>query len=256
MARTSAWRTRGGLALLCLGLLWGSASARADVQVDTANQARGSAPRLELELGPAFAMGVGHACRKNPDGEVTVDAMDGVTAPSTTTMPAQDTCTSAFGMAGAQALALIRPFNHWAVGARFAYDAVLGSHQVYVDGKGGRASYTRSAMHLAAQVRWYSHRVMPGGFYLALHGGVLWWTDTLPKVAADGVTRSAPELGFELGGLFAPYRGPGLTLAVQGWLALFPGDPAAASRTAGSTFDYSPFVFFGVVARLALGVSL
>jgi hypothetical protein len=256
MARTSAWRTRGRLALLYLGLLWGSATARADVPVDTGNQARGSAPRLELELGPAFAMGLGHACRHNPDAEVTVASMDGVTAPTTTTAAAPDTCTSVFGMAGAQAVALVRPFNHWALGARFAYDAVLGSHQVYVDGKGGKASYGRKALHLAAQLRWYSRRVMPGGLYLALHGGVLWWTDTLDKVAADGVTRSAPELGFELGGLFAPYRGPGVTLAVQGWLALFPGDPAAASRSSGSTFDYSPFVFFGVVARLALGVSL
>lgn len=251
--RTFARCTRASLALLCFLLLCGT--ARADVAVDTGDQARGPAPRLELELGPAFALGLGHACRKNPAAEVTVDPMDG-TAPTTTTVAAKDTCTSAFGVAGGQVVALFRPFNHWALGARFAYDAVLGSHQVYVDGKGARASYGRHAVHLAAQLRWYSHRVMPGGLYLALHGGVLWWTDSLDRVADDGITRSAPELGFELGGLFAPYRGPGLTLAIQSWLALFPNDPAAISKTSGSTFDYSPFIFLGVVARLALGVSL
>lgn len=259
LTTTSACCTRARLALLCFTLISGSAFARkvrADVVVDTGNQAAGSAPRLELELGPAFAMGLGHACRHNPDAEVTVDPMDGMTAPSTTSVPAQDKCTSSFGMFGAQAVALVRPFNHWALGARFAYDAVLGSHEVYVDGKGGKASYGRHAVHLAAQVRWYSRRVMPGGLYLALHGGVLWWTDSLDKVAQDGVTRSAPEVGFELGGLFAPYRGPGVTLAVQSWLALFPGDPGAVSRTSGSTYDYSPFIFLGLVARLALGVSL
>jgi len=268
-ARTPVDRARAQLVWLCFGsLLWsaGASRARADEPVDTGRQALGVAPRLELELGGAFAMGLGHACRKNPDAVVTVTPMAGSgdmtaepatdAAPMTMLKPAKDTCTSAFGMLGGQAVALFRPFNHWALGARFAYDAVLGSHDVYVDGMGGQASYDRHAVHLAAQLRWYSRRVMPGGFYLGVHAGVLWWTDKLDKVAANGVTRSMPELGVELGGLFAPYRGPGMTMALQGWVALFPDDPAAESSNSGTTFDYSSFVFIGVVTRVALGVSL
>jgi len=259
---TSAGRVRAWLALLGLGLLsWSGAArtARADAVVDTADQKHGVAPRIELELGPTFAMGVGHACRENPIAEAPAQvpaAMGAETPAETATMPSGPTqaCSSAFGSLGVQALLLFRPFNHWALGPRFAYDGVLGAHRAYVDGKGTKASYGRHAVHLAAQLRWYSRTVQPGGFYAAAHAGLVWWTDRLDRVAADGVTRSAPEIGLELGGLFAPYRGPGVTLGIQSWIALFPDDPAAKNAASGSTYDYSPFVFFGLFVRAEVGL--
>jgi hypothetical protein len=249
---------RARLALLGFGLFWccGAARvARADASVDTADQGRGVAPRIELEVGPAFAIGLGHACRENPVAEASA-AVPTETPAETAMMPSGPTqaCSSAFGSLGVQALLLFRPFNHWAVGPRFMYDGVLGSHRAYVDGKGTQAGYGRHAVHLAAQLRWYSRSVKPGGFFAAAHAGLVWWTDRLDRVAEDGVTRSAPELGLELGGLFAPYRGPGLTMGVQSVVTLFPQDPAAKNAASGSTYDYSPFVFLGFFARAEVGL--
>jgi hypothetical protein len=219
-----------------------SGAARADTPVDTAYQSWGIAPRIELEIGPQLAWGLGSACRDEP-----IDEGD----------PPVETCSSGFFLLGGQALALIRPFAHWALGAFYAYDRVLGSHDVTINQQGtALASYARSAQRLAFELRWYSRSVSTSGFYIAAHGGALWWADKVEPITSDAVSQLAPEVGFELGGVFAPYRGPGMTLAFQGWLAALRNSPLRSVQRFGSTYGYGPFVFVGLVARLELGFSL
>ena len=216
--------------------------ARADAKVDTAYQSWGIAPRLEFELGPQFTWGVGHACRDQP---VAGDA-----APSVS-------CDSDFLMLGGQAVALIRPFRHWALGALYAYDAVLGAHEVSVDEDGKtNASYARSAQRLAVELRWYSRSVATSGFFLAAHAGALWWNDKVKPITDESISQLAPEFGLELGGVFAPYRGLGTVLGLQTWVGWLRNAPQRSTSSYGSTYGYGPFVFVGVVARLELGISM
>ncbi|MET0389159.1 MAG: hypothetical protein ABW321_24510 [Polyangiales bacterium] len=221
-----------------------SGVAQADDVVDTAEQTKGIAPRIELEVGPQLAWGLGHACRTTP--VIEDDAASS----------AAQSCSSGFGLLGGQVVALLRPLNHWAFGVSLSYDAVLGSHQVPVHEDGTEQPYSRSAVRFAGEVRWYARTVAPSGLYVAFKLGVLWWTDELPDVADDGVTQSAPQLALEIGSVLSPYRGPGITLALQSWLALLRDNPALATRDAGSTYGYGPFVFFGAVCRLQLGIGL
>lgn len=215
---------------------------RADQEVDTAYQSWGIAPRLEFEVGAQVSYGVGHACRDEPVADDEA---------------ATSSCTSGFVLLGGQALALIRPFRHWGFGAFFAYDAVLGSHEVSVDEDGvTKASYARNAQRLAVELRWYSRSVATAGFYIAGHAGALWWADKVKPITSDSVSQLAPELGLEIGGVFAPYRGIGTTLAFQSWVGLLRNAPQRTTSAYGGTYGYGPFVFFGVVARLQLGVSM
>jgi hypothetical protein len=217
-------------------------SARADVSVDTGYQSSGIAPRLEFELGPQFAWGLGHACRDEP---VASDA------------PATASCTSGLPMLGGQAVVLVRPFAHWALGGLFAYDAVLGAHEVNIDEKGTtKASYARSSQRLAFQLRWYSRSVSTSGLYIAAHAGALWWSDKVKPITEEPVSQLAPEFGLELGGVFAPYRGLGTTLGLQAWMAWLRNSPQTTSESYGSIYGYGPFVFIGLVMRLELGISL
>jgi hypothetical protein len=236
--------TTHALCLLIAGLfcLGNAARVRADVPVDTAYQSWGIAPRLEVEIGPQFAWGFGHACRNEP-------AASGATPTRA--------CDSNFGMLGGQVLALVRPFNHWALGPFFAHDVVLGTHEVRVelaeDAK--KSSYSRSANRLAVEVRWYSRGVSTSGLYVALHAGALWWSDTL-KPVADGVTQLAPEVGVELGGVFAPYQLPGTALGLQAWVAWLRNAPQRTIQANGSTYGYGTYVFVGLIGRFELGISL
>jgi hypothetical protein len=159
-------------------------------------------------------------------------------------------------MVGAEGLLLLRPFNHWAFGPVFAYDVVFVAPQVDIDSTGGKGDYARHAMRLAAEVRWYSRKVAPGGLYLGFKAGVLWWSEELDRVTTSTVTQSAPQFAFELGGMFVPYRGFGVTLALQSWLALLRDQPVSSTRDAGSTYGYGPMVFLGLAMRLALSASL
>jgi hypothetical protein len=160
-------------------------------------------------------------------------------------------------MLGGQAVVLVRPFAHWALGALYAYDAALGAHEVNVNKNGmAKASYARSAQRLAFELRWYSRSVSPSGFFIAAHAGALWWLDKVQPITDASVSQLAPEAGFELGGVFAPYRGFGTTLGLQAWLGWLRNSPQRGSTDYGSTYGYGPFVFVGVVARLELGISL
>jgi hypothetical protein len=217
-------------------------TARADEAVDTAYQSWGITPRLELELGPQLTMGVGHACRDEP-----------VATDETPTA----SCDSDFMMVGGQAVLLVRPFRHWGFGAFYAYDAVLGAHEVSVDEDGKtQASYARSAQRLAFELRWYSRSVSTSGFFLALHAGALWWNDKVKPITDESVSQLAPEFGFEIGGVFAPYRGLGTVLGLQSWVGWLRNSPQRTTSNYGSTYGYGPFVFVGLVARLELGISL
>lgn len=234
---------RWGAAVLTTSCLCiAAAHARADVSVDTAYQSWGIAPRLEFEFGPQFAWGIGHACRNEP-------ALQGI-------VPTRS-CTSGFPLLGAQLLALVRPFNHWALGPLYAFDAVLGAYDVSVSpGENPeQSSYSRSSQRLAVAVRWYSRGVAASGLYVTLHAGALWWSDSIQPVA-DSVTQLAPQFGVELGGVFAPYRGPGVTLGLQAWLAWLRSTPQRSMAQSGSTYGYGPFVFVGVTGRFELGLNL
>ena len=216
--------------------------ARADEVVDTAYQSWGIAPRLELELGPQLSFGIGNACRDEPVAE-----SDATTA----------SCTSDFMMLGGQAVALIRPFRHWALGVLYAYDAVLGAHEVSIAEDGmTKASYARSAQRLAVELRWYSRSVATSGLFIAAHAGALWWADKVRPITDESISQLAPELGLELGGVFASHRGFGMALGFQSWVGLLRNAPQRTSANYGSTYGYGPFVFLGVVARLHLGISM
>jgi len=242
-------RSNHAVYALCLLLpaLFSSAAlyaspVRADEVVDTAYQTWGIAPRIELELGPQLSYGMGHACRDEPVAE---DAA------------ATASCTSGFLMLGGQAVALIRPFRHWAIGALYAYDAVLGAHEVSVDEEGmTKASYARSAQRLAVELRWYSRSVATSGFFVAAHAGALWWADKVRPITDEAVSQLAPEFGLELGGVFAPYRGMGITLGFQSWVGWLRNAPQRTTESYGSTYGYGPFLFFGLVSRLELGISM
>lgn len=235
-------RSNHAVHAFCLFFLLAASTARADDTVDTAYQSWGIAPRLEFELGPQFTWGVGRACRDEP-----------VASDATPTA----SCTSGFLMLGGQAVVLVRPFRHWALGAFYAYDAVLGAHEVSVDEDGmTKASYARSAQRLAFQLRWYSRSVATSGFFVAAHAGALWWADKVKPITDEAVSQLAPEFGVEVGGVFAPYRGLGMTLGFQGWVGWLRNAPQRSTVTYGSTYGYGPFVFVGVITRLELGISL
>lgn len=215
---------------------------RADEVVDTAYQSWGIAPRLEFEVGAQLSYGFGNACRDEP---VADDAA------------ATASCTSGFMMLGGQALALVRPFRHWALGALYAYDAVLGAHEVSVDEDGmTKASYARSAQRLAVELRWYSRSVATSGFFLGVHAGALWWADKVKPITDEPVSQLAPEFGLELGGVFAPHRGLGMMLGAQSWVGWLRNAPQRSTDAYGSTYGYGPFVFVGLTARLHLGISM
>lgn len=247
-------------ALLPVVFAFSAASARADTPVDTAYQSWGVAPRIEFELGPQFAMGLGHACRDEPVAEG--DA------------PAQS-CSSSFFALGLQGIALVRPFAHWALGVFYAYDGVLGAHEVTIDPAvpakvsttdpmevstkaipAKKAAYARSARRLGVELRWYSRSVSTSGLYVGVHAGALWWKDKVKPITDDDASQLAPEFGMELGGVFAPYRGFGTTLGLQTWLAYLRNSPQRSTAADGSTYGYGPFVFVGVVARVELGISM
>ena len=229
------------LVLLAVPLL-SATRARADTQVDTEYQSWGIAPRIELEVGPQLVWGAGHACRDEPVASGAAE---------------KTSCDSGFPVLGGQALALIRPVRHWALGPFFAYDVVLGAHEVSIDKDGSKkASYKRSSQRLGVQLRWYSRSVSTSGFYVAVHAGALWWSDKVKPITDGSLSQLAPEYGFELGGVFAPYRGFGMTLGVQAWMAWLSNSPQRNTSSNGSTYGYGPFVFAGIVSRFELGFSL
>ncbi|HET8936856.1 MAG TPA: hypothetical protein VFN67_25610 [Polyangiales bacterium] len=230
-----------------------TATARADTPVDTAYQSWGVAPRIEFEIGPQFVWGLGNACREEP---APADA-----EPS-------EGCNSSFFMLGGQAIALVRPFAHWALGVLYAYDAALGAHDVTVElpperkagstetPVGKKDRYARSAKRLGVELRWYSRSVATSGMYVGVHAGALWWADKVKALSSSPVSQLAPEFGLEVGGVFAPYRGFGTTLGLQSWVGVLRNSPQLTTSNHGSTYGYGPFVFVGVVARLELGISM
>lgn len=220
---------------ITLIVLCAAPPARADTRVNTENQQAGVAPRLEFELGPEFAVGLGSACRPRDTGRH---------------------CISAMALPGGSFHLLLRPFNHFALGASAAYDVRFGAHHVTVGGT--REAYALSGMRFGAELRWYSRRVVAGGFFAALQAGVIVWNDTWSRSNGSDAkaSQTAPLFGFELGGAFIPYGGIGLTVAAQARLALFSSDPKDLSHWSGEkTFGYGPLVFIGLAWRLAYGVS-
>lgn len=219
------------------------AAAYEDKEVDTDYQTKGITPRIELEIGPQFVYGLGHACRNEPvaNGD-----------------EAKTACESGFPLLGGQALLILRPVRHWGIGVFYAYDGVLGAHEVYIDKEATMAaSYKRTAQRLGLQLRWYSRSVQTSGFYFALHVGAIWWSDKVkPITDDDAISQVGPEYGFELGGVFAPFRGLGMTMALQSWMMWLHNSPQRNTSGYGSTYGYGPFAFAGFVWRFQLGFSL
>lgn len=233
--------------LIALGALCSAAPAHADQRVNTENQLAGVAPRLELELGPEFAGGFGSACR--PTGGDTKSCMSTMALPSV------------------GAVILLRPASHFAIGVSGAYDVRFGAHHVRVPALRSLPpmsteatqleAYSLSGFRLAAELRWYSRRVVAGGFFAALQAGLSVWKDTWTRSGSSDATASqtAPLFGFELGGAFIPYRGVGMTVAAQARLLLFSSEEKALSRSTEHTYGYGPLAFIGLAWRLAYGVS-
>lgn len=229
--------------VLALTLTIAAPIARADTPVDTEYQSGGITPRIELELGPQFAWGLGHACRNKP----VSNGDDPATA-----------CISDLPLLGGQALLMLRPVRHWGIGAFYAYDAVLGSNEVFIDKDETKAaSYKSTAQRFGLQLRWYSRSVSTSGFFFGVHAGAIWWSDkVVPITDDDAITQVGPEYGLEVGGVFAPYRGLGMTLALSSWMMWLRNSPQRNTSGYGSTYGYGPFAFAGVVWRLQLGFSL
>lgn len=242
------------LIVLCAATL--AARARADTRVNTENQQAGVAPRLEFELGPEFAVGLGGACRptgKNPIGADT------------------EACMSTLALPGIAASILLRPANHFAFGVSGAYDLRFGAHHVRVPPQtprppedsppstvpSYREAYSMHGFRLAGELRWYSRRIVAAGFFAALQAGFSVWKDTWSRPGSSNATASqtAPLVGLELGGAFIPYRGIGMAVAAQARVLLFSSDPKDLSHWNEQTFGYGPLVFFGLAWRLAYGVS-
>jgi hypothetical protein len=246
--------------MLCFGLLActiASGVAHADEPVDTAYQARGTAPRLEFEVGAHFDLGLGHACRTQPPASAaTMATTNDTVTEMAAVVVAAESCSATLPLLGGEALVLLRPANHWAFGPELAYDVVFGAHHVTVDSLGAQGDYARHALRLSAELRWYSRKVAPGGLFLAFKAGILWWSETLAQVTTKSETQSAPQFGFEVGGMFVPYRGVGMTLALHSWLGLLRDAPTVSNSATGGTYGYGPFVFLGLSARLALSVGL
>ncbi|HEX4355526.1 MAG TPA: hypothetical protein VHZ95_21520, partial [Polyangiales bacterium] len=143
---------------VCLFALSSSARVHAeDVVVNTEGQMAGVAPRIELEAGVNFLMGFGSACRTD----------DGTT----------QHCTSLMPTGGGQVLALLRPWNHIAIGPTLAFDSKLGRKRfALVDGE---ADYHRQNWRLALEARWYARRVAVGGLFVSLLAGVGWFGDSI-----------------------------------------------------------------------------
>lgn len=211
------------------------ARAQADERVNTEHQQAGVAPRLEFELGPEFAVGFGSACRPLED--------------------AKERCMSTMALPGGRVLMLLRPVDHFALGVSAAYDVRFGAHHVTVNGT--REGYSLHAMRFAAQLRWYSRRIVAGGFFAGLEAGMTLWNDTWSRSNGGDASASqaAPLFGFELGGAFMPYRGIGMVLAVQARLALFSSESKDLSHWNEQTFGYGALIFAGLAWRLAYGVS-
>lgn len=211
-------------------------------EVDTADQARGVAPRLDLEIGLHFAWGFGDPCRRELDVR---------------------TCTGSFPILGGQLLVELRPWNHIAFGPVLAYDHWLGSDSLRIASE-GTVDYSRHLWRLLMELRWYSRRVQQGGFFIDLRAGVAWMTDTFSPSSGGspdvGATQTAPVVGFGFGGAFLPYRGLGATLALQGFVAPFskqaedlPGSVGAMRSTA---YAYGLFAFAGLTLSLSIGAGL
>lgn len=211
-------------------------------EVDTADQAHGVAPRLDLEVGIHFAWGFGDPCRQELDVR---------------------TCTGSFPILGGQLLVELRPWNHVAFGPVLAYDHRLGGETLRIGGE-GTVDYSRHLWRLMLELRWYSRRVQQGGFFVDLRGGVAWMTDTFSPTSGGrpdvGATETAPLFGLGFGGSFLPYRGLGATLALQGFLAPFSSDasdlPGSAGAVRSTAYAYGLLAFVGVTLSLSIGAGL
>jgi hypothetical protein len=151
---------------------------------------------------------------------------------------------------------LVRPVNRFALGPMLAYDAQLGSHRITVGGE--KTDYGRQLWRLALEARWYSRRVAVGGLFLSLQGGVAWLTDTVtPAGAAEtGATQTAPMFGLGLGGAFVPYRGFGISLALQGFVTLLSRSAPSLAVGFGKAYAYGALGFIGITLSLAFGTNV
>ncbi|HEY2734208.1 MAG TPA: hypothetical protein VGI70_09490 [Polyangiales bacterium] len=224
----------------CLVALGSSARVHAeDVVVNTEGQMAGVAPRIELEAGINFYMGFGSACRSDNDG---------MTSPTRH-------CTSLLPTGGGQVLALLRPWNHVAIGPTLAFDAKLGRKRFTLSD--GDADYHRQNWRLALEARWYARRVAVGGMFISVLAGVGWFGDSIsPATGSDAsATQTAPLIGLGLGGAFLPYRGLGMTLALESYIAFLPSEGPRLNDTS-TAYGYGTYAFAGLTLNLATSLGL
>jgi hypothetical protein len=238
------WTLAFGCSLLAFALQ--AAPARADTPVNTENQILGVAPRLELEAGANVLVGFGGTCR--------YDTVNG--------NPVQH-CTNGMATAGGQLAALLRPWNHLAIGPAFGYGIRLGKQRFSIEdpddsSKTLSATYNRHMWRLALEARWYERSVAVGGLFVGFQVGVTWFTETLTLVNSgkdSSVTQTAPIIGLAVGGSFLPYRGLGMSMAVQSYLAFLPTN-GETLFTADKSYGYGTFAFIGATVNFATSVKL
>jgi hypothetical protein len=240
------WTLAFGCSLLALALQ--AAPARADTPVNTENQILGVAPRLELEAGVNVLVGFGGTCRYDEVGGMSVKH-----------------CTNGMATAGGQLAALLRPWNHLAFGPAFGYGVRIGKQRFSIDdpaasadsAKSVEATYNRHMWRLALEARWYERSVAVGGLFVGFQLGVTWFTETLTvnNGPDSSLTQTAPIIGLAVGGSFLPYRGLGMSMAVQSYLAFLPtnGETLIASQ---KSYGYGTFAFIGATVNFATGVRL
>jgi hypothetical protein len=230
---------------LCSLVLGASAVHAQDITVNTENQMAGVAPRLELEAGINFLEGFGGACRVNTVNGKQVQH-----------------CANATATVGGQMAALLRPWNHLAFGPAFGYGIRVGKDRLTLDDPNDpstqiTANYNRHMWRLALEARWYQRRVAVGGLFVGFQLGVTWFTDTLKLTSGSesSATQTAPIIGLSVGGSFLPYRGLGMSLAVQGYVSFLPTDGATLT-TAQKSYGYGSYAFIGLTVNFATSVPL
>ena len=168
------------------------------------------APRLDLFVGAHYALGLGEVCQRDLD---------------------VDSCEGGQSFLGAQALVLVRPLEHLALGPSLSYGVTPSEDRTAA----GTLDSKLALWQLAAEARYWLDYRRPVCAYLAIDGGYAFMNEQLavPLDADAGtalprkssITQSGPLLGAAFGiGLQLPF-GLGIVPSVRAFATFFGDDP-------------------------------
>ena len=195
---------RFGLActlLLALALALGPARAAAQ-----SGRNEPVAPRFDLFVGGHYALGLGDVCQRDVD----VDA-----------------CSTGESFLGAQALVMIRPFDHWSFGPSVSYGVRAGSKST----SAGSFDSELSLLRVTAEARYWMATRRRLGLYLAAEAGLASMNEELRANGTEAslpskssVSQAAPLLGAGVGlGLALPFE-LGIVPSLRGFATFFGQD--------------------------------